>query len=103
MKRDRYTARMSRRILTPWVLVASLLFGLWLSAGHDPNHAAGAGHADACAVCAFSGGLGGGLVSAVAALVLAAIVCFFVPPAAPALRHARRAPIRVRGPPSILA
>jgi len=98
-----YTSTMSRRVLTPWVLVASLLFGLWMTAGHDPNHAGPITHPDACAVCAFAGGLGGGMVSVVAALVLAAIVCFFAPVKVPPARLARRSPIRVRGPPAVLA
>ncbi|TDU23226.1 hypothetical protein DFR24_4749 [Panacagrimonas perspica] len=94
---------MSRRVLTPWVLIASLLFGLWMAASHDPNHAGTVKHPDACAICAFAGSAGGGLVSVVAALVLAAIVCFFAPLAVPPARVARRSPIRVRGPPAVLA
>ena len=98
-----YTPHMPRRLLAPWVLIASLLFGLWTTAGHDTSHANLGAHPDACAVCAFAGGLGGGLVSVVAALVLAAIVGFFAPLAAPSPRLARRSPIRVRGPPAVLA
>lgn len=94
---------MSQRVLAPWLLIASLLFGLWTTAGHDSNHANLGVHQDACAVCAFGGGIGGGLVSVVAALVLTATVSCFAPLAAPSLRLARRSPVRVRGPPAVLA
>lgn len=94
---------MSRRVLTPWVLIASLLFGLWMAAGHDAEHVRAAAHPEICAVCAFAGGIGGALASAVVALVLAAPGIRVAAQATPPPRLARRAPVRVRGPPIILA
>lgn len=95
---------MSRRVLIPWFLLASLLFGLWAAAAHDPaDHAGAAAHADVCAVCAFAGGMAGALPAAVAVLLLAGVF-----PPVPARACARpgvapRSRVRVRGPPSFLA
>lgn len=90
------------RRCTPWLLVASLLFGLWTAAVHG-EHAGPAAHADACVVCAFSAGLGGGLPAAVAAFAPCAAAAVFAVAAMPAPRPARRTAVRVRGPPSFLA
>lgn len=95
---------MSRRLLTPWVLLASLLFGLWAAAAHDPSdHAGAAAHPDVCAVCVFAGGVAGALPAAVVVSLLAGV--FLRIPARPStsLRVAPRARVRVRGPPSFLA
>ena len=94
---------MSRRLLTPWVLIASLLFGLWTAAGHDAGHVRATAHPEVCAVCAFAGGIGAGLASVLVALVLAALGSVVAMPATPAQRLARCAPVRVRGPPIVLA
>lgn len=92
-----------RRRLTPLLLIASLLFGLWTAAVHDPDHAGRAAHPDVCAVCAFAGAVGSGLAAAIIGLLIAATVVAPAPFAFRAPRFSRRAPIRVRGPPPILA
>jgi hypothetical protein len=88
------------RRFTPWLLVASLLFGLWAAAVHGDHAGAPAAHADACAVCAFTGGLGGGLHAAVAALSLGVAASVFAAPRVLPPRRARRLAVRARGPPS---
>lgn len=85
------------------MLVLSLLFGLWVSGAHGPEHQGLAAHDDPCAVCVLAQGLAGGLATALPGLVLASGWLFarcLRPPALTARRHDR---VRVRGPPLILA
>lgn len=93
---------MSRRHLTPWILLASLVYGLWVAAAHDPQHAPAA-HPDTCAVCAFATGAAGALPVLLCLLVFAPVRLVFRVGAIPAPRRVTRARVRVRGPPSILA
>lgn len=94
---------MFRRASTSWVLIASLLLGLWLAAAHDPNHEGLASHTETCAVCVFVGAVGGGIASAILVLALAIGVSLLAPAPKLVPRRTRRATIRVRGPPLILA
>lgn len=93
---------MSRRTVTPLLLILALLFGAWTVAVHDADHAGTAAHAESCAVCAFAGGLGGALPSAGYVLFLLALAStpWRAPTATP--RAAHREPARARGPPLIL-
>lgn len=92
-----------RRHLKPLLLIASLLFGVWTSATHDADHAAAGAHADVCALCAFAGAAGNGLAANALALLFAACTLRFAQPSQTAPRLARRAAVRVRGPPARLA
>lgn len=92
-----------RRHLTPWLLIASLLFGLWTAAGHPEHGGPAPAHADACAVCAFAGGLGAGLAAAAIALALFALAPLRLATAVPPTRPAPRRFVFARGPPSHLA
>lgn len=96
---------MVRRLATPWLLIASLLFGLWAVAAHahDGDHAGAAPHAEVCAICVFASGAAGALPSAGFVLFLLALAGtpFRSPVAAP--RTAHRALVRARGPPAFLA
>lgn len=94
---------MSRRFLTSWLLIASLLFGLWTAAAHEVEHAGPSPHAEVCAICAFASGAGGALPSAGFVLFLLALACtpFRYVVAAPRWPH--RARVRARGPPAFLA
>lgn len=92
-----------RRHLTPFLLIASLLLGLWVSAAHDPDHAGLGAHPDVCAVCVFAGAAGGGLAVAIVALLFLAALVASASVAIAVPRSSRRAPIRVRGPPAFLA
>lgn len=91
---------MFSRRLTPWLLIASLLFGLWTAAGHRDHAGPAPAHADACAVCAFAGGLGSGLVAVGVALALIATAILRIAVATPATHAAPRRLFLARGPPS---
>lgn len=94
---------MTRHRLTPLLLIASLLFGLWAAAMHDSAHAGVGSHVETCVVCAFAGAAGAGLASSALALLFAACTLPFLRAVQTAPGVASRAPIRVRGPPSLLA
>lgn len=94
---------MHARRLHTWLLLASLLFGLWVAAVHGPEHPGLLAHADDCAVCVFAQGLGGGLAASLANLLLAKAAEPDGVVQAPARPELRPRHVRVRGPPSHLA
>lgn len=94
---------MRTRPLHVWLLLASLLFGLWTAAVHGPEHPGLMPHADDCAVCVFAQGLAGGLGTSLALLLLAKAARLVR-----CERQASRPPLRAqqvrsRGPPLYLA
>ncbi|MGQ0697345.1 MAG: DUF2946 family protein [Panacagrimonas sp.] len=94
---------MPRRALTPLLLVASLLFGLWASAQHAPEHAGTAAHHEICVICAFAHGNSAGPANSLAQLDLKAPALAFQPIDNTAVPAGYRAPSRARGPPAVLA
>ena len=94
---------MSRRALIVLSLTWNLLLGLWLTAAHDPEHAA-AGHSEsACTVCVLAGALGAGLsVGEISMAPFASATDTRTVPAATVF-HLHQRPTRARGPPAHLA
>lgn len=93
---------MARRISSSLLLVLSLLFGLWTTAAHDPDHDS-ASHGDHCAVCVVAHTLGNGLSAYTPGLILATHRAGRAerrPVLSP--RNARLAP-HARGPPTFFA